>query len=217
MKNMKKFAFLFVAALALAACGGSDDEEIGGGGNGGNGGDKGATGIDYSESETFQLVDMGTSVLWANMNLGAETAYDKGDFYQWANLSGTIKDDANKTIAACRVPSEEEWKELWNVCGQVKVQGIHPYGKYGVVKGQSGYLFRSGITGNVIFFPFAGYDTGGAGTYFINKKGCYWTSTYSGNNGYNDIACCYTFAEGGMVVEEASANYGLSVRVVSTK
>ena len=210
---MKKMAFLFVAALAFAACGSDDETTSGGGGGGGSE----TVGTDYTESETFELVDMGTSVLWANMNLGSETAYDKGDFYPWANLSGTIKDNANKTIAACRVPSKAEWQELWNTCGKVQVQGIHPYVKYGVVKGQSGYLFKSGITGNVIFFPFAGWDTGGAGTYFVNKKGSYWSSTYSGNNGYNDIAYCYTFAEGGTVVEETSANWGLSVRVVSTK
>lgn len=213
MMNMKKMAFLFVAALAFAACGSDDETTSGGGGGGGSE----TAGTDYTESETFELVDMGTSVLWANMNLGSETAYDKGDFYPWANLSGTIKDNANKTIAACRVPSKAEWQELWNTCGKVQVQGIHPYVKYGVVKGQSGYLFKSGITGNVIFFPFAGWDTGGAGTYFVNKKGSYWSSTYSGNNGYNDIAYCYTFAEGGTVVEETSANWGLSVRVVSTK
>lgn len=40
-------------------------------------------GIKQSSSETFEAVDLGLSVKWANMNLGAKKPEEYGDYYAW--------------------------------------------------------------------------------------------------------------------------------------
>ena len=43
-------------------------------------------GVKQSSSETFEAVDLGLSVKWANMNLGATKPEEYGDFYAWGEI-----------------------------------------------------------------------------------------------------------------------------------
>lgn len=68
---------------------GSDSGQSGDNGNGGNGNEGNTTPDPYAEPDTTRInrdlkaVDMGTSVLWANYNIGAEAPEEKGDFFAW--------------------------------------------------------------------------------------------------------------------------------------
>lgn len=63
------------------------------------------------------LVDMGTSVLWFNHNLGAETEYDLGDYYEWDQLEWYLDNLLSDLLPkGYRVPTAQEWEELLLVC-----------------------------------------------------------------------------------------------------
>ncbi len=76
---MKRIAFVLmcVAALAMVSCGGNSKKKTGG-----------------SETKIFEAssdaVDLGLSVKWAKINLGAKDASDPGNYYAWGE-TGTKK------------------------------------------------------------------------------------------------------------------------------
>ena len=199
----KEFLFFAFAALSLFAisCGGDDDD------NGGSGGGSTNTGKDYTQTENFELVDMGTRVKWATMNLGAGASYEYGELYQWSNITVTIG-QAGTQYAFCRPPSHDEWVELINICGQ---QG--GFAKWGSVKNISGLLLKSSKTGNIIFLPAAGRQDP-YGVYDNGKKGYYWaSSSYNSEQAYN-----LKFQQGAIAPGDISSIIlGQSVRVVSDK
>ena len=199
----KKFLFFAFAALSLFAisCGGDDDD------NGSGGGGATITGKDYTQTEQFELVDMGTRVKWATMNLGAGASYEYGGLYQWSNITVTISQAGTK-YAFCRLPSHEEWVELINICGK---QG--GFAKWGSVKNIPGLLLKSSKTGNIIFLPAAGQQDP-YGVIDAGNKGYYWASSPLNN----DRAYGLKFQNGAVSPDNNSPIIlGQSVRVVSDK
>ena len=39
-----------------------------------------------------EAIDLGLSVLWSNMNLGATTPYEEGDYFAWAETKPLLLD-----------------------------------------------------------------------------------------------------------------------------
>lgn len=128
-----------------------------------------------AKSMGIELVDLGLSVRWANMNLGARKPEDKGDRYAWGevepkqdqdfderNYSGTTingsrldetSDPATIKIGAgFHVPSEGQWKELFEKC-EIRESATR------------GGLIFTGPNGNSIFVPY----------YESDPKFYYWT------------------------------------------
>lgn len=128
-----------------------------------------------AKSMGIELVDLGLSVRWANMNLGARKPEDKGDRYAWgevepkqdqdfdeSNYSGTTingsrldetSDPATIKIGAgFHVPSEGQWKELFEKC-EIRESATR------------GGLIFTGPNGNSIFVPY----------YESDPKFYYWT------------------------------------------
>lgn len=115
-------------------------------------------------------VDMGTSVMWAESNLGATKPSEKGDYYclgniikesttnSWnlfgPNLAEGLKlvndpryDAATANLGlAWHIPTAEEMQELIDNCT------VSTY----VLDGVVGKLFTSKTTGNTLFFPQSG-------------------------------------------------------------
>lgn len=135
-------------------------------------------------------VDLGLSVLWATVNMGADIPSDYGDYYQWGATTsppdnnytasncetygktiGDIKGDSLYDVASAewgagwRLPTKAEMEELGNKC-------IWTWTTQG---GHKGYKV-TGANGNSIFLPAAGYRDGtslcDAGSY-----GYYWSSS----------------------------------------
>ena len=66
-----------------------------------------------NEVVKFEFVDLGLSVKWANMNMGANSSTEKGMYYAW----NEVKCDEG------RLPSEAEMMELIEKCNWEWVEG----------------------------------------------------------------------------------------------
>lgn len=163
-------------------------------------------GIAYGEEINFTTlsanghtyVDLGLSVKWATMNVGAESPEDYGDYfawgevepkevyawntYKWYNGSSSIitkyNGEDNKTVleslddaatvnwgGAWRMPTYEEWTELYEQCAWIWI----------TQNGVAGYKVTA-TNGNSIFLPAAGsryiswfHDAGVHGYYWSNE------------------------------------------------
>lgn len=150
----------------------------------------------YGDSLTFTsagVVDLGLSVCWANVNLGAENSYANGDYYRWGAtrpyrnvtdeyiknvdilLPESGRDVAANTLGAgYRMPTKAEMQELLDNCDKV----------YTTVNGQNGWRFTSkkaGYTNKSIFIALGGYYEGERIRNY-NYFSRYWLSNY--DNGY---------------------------------
>lgn len=105
-------------------------------------------------------VDLGLSVNWANINLGAASEESYGDYFAW-----TKADVATQYWGSSwRLPTKEELEELKNYCSWTwtNIQGIY------------GYRI-TGPNGNSIFLPAAGYFDGSS-LMSANSFGSYMSS-----------------------------------------
>ncbi len=93
------------------------------------------------------LVDMGTSVLWFNHNLGAKTEYDLGDLYEWDQCEWYLDNLLSDLLPkGYRVPTTQEWEELLAVCNNKFVIVIIDNNKFA--------KFTSSKTNNELFLPY---------------------------------------------------------------
>ena len=171
-------------------------------------------------------VDLGLSVKWATMNVGASSPEGYGDYYAWGekspkssydadnsktygrrsynhDIGGTSRDVAHVSWGGswC-LPTAEELQELKDNCEWT----------WTTLNGKAGYKVVSKKNGNSIFLPAAGYRDGtslnNAGSY-----GYYWSSAPLSSNTYD--AYSLYFNSGRHLVFDYNRYYGRSVRPVS--
>lgn len=146
--------------------------------------------IDYSAGKA---VDMGLSVKWASMNLGAKSEDEIGMFFAWGETSpkpGYTRDNYDFSVDAgkdCydaakaklsgdwRVPTKTEWEELVKHC----------YWNWTTRNGIDGFLVTSKFTGNSIFLPFPKKCT------ISHTSSGYWSAS-KGNKGDNLAITLYS-------------------------
>ncbi len=160
-----------------------------------------------------RFVDLGLSVKWATCNVGATTPEEYGDYFAWGEVepkttynwstykygsdynqltkycskSNYGKDGFtdNKTVldpeddaatanwgSAWRMPTKAEQDELRNNCTW----------DWTTQNGVNGYKV-TGLNGNSIFLPAAGYMIGGS-LYLAGSNGYYWSSSLLANGTY---------------------------------
>ncbi len=145
-----------------------------------------------------EAVDMGLSVKWSSVNIGASSPEQSGNFYAWGETEtkdnyswdtykygGTFIGDNKTTLekaddaAAANwggdwaMPSLDDFSELQQYCTCTRT----------TQNGVNGYLIK-GTNGNSIFLPAAGYRSGGD----LNDEGSegyYWSSLL--NKSYSAI------------------------------
>ena len=110
-----------------------------------------------NEVVKFEFVDLGLSVKWANMNMGAKSFRENGLYFAWNEVK--LDDEG-------RLPSESEMMELIEKCNWEWVSK----------DGKLGYNVRSRINNNEIFLPAAGLICGEK-EYFVGEMGYYLTNT----------------------------------------
>lgn len=140
-----------------------------------------------SDANGYQYVDLGLSVKWATMNIGATSPEDYGNYYAWGETSpksrynssnyyyssnlATLplnKDAANVNWGGdWRMPTKEEQDELLNECTWTLT----------TQNGVKGCKVTSKKNGNSIFLPAGGYKSNTSPTY-AGLDGYYW-SNYS--------------------------------------
>lgn len=142
------------------------------------------------------FVDMGTSVLWRGVNMGAASPTGFGDMYTWSDANALSNQE-------WRIPTYNEAKELlsattWRVTS---------------INGNSGQLLvNKEDESKALFFPFAGYQNNGSISR-RNDGGFYWTSdSYSSSYAYY---CSFVKSSNGLSNDRKTL--GLSVRPVKDK
>ena len=187
-----------------------------------NNGTKKAYG-DTLEITALGAVDLGLSVKWVNVNIGAECEEATGEYYRWGatvpyrnktqecKLDKDITPESGYDIAtnlwgdAYRLPTKAEMDELVSEC-----TWTWDSQKYGYrVTGKGDYADRS------IFLPAGGWFNGsdGAFQYQYRNRGDYWTSTVISSS----YAYRIEFSNGNLPVGQDSKYYGFTIRAVQDK
>lgn len=182
---------------------------------------------------TSGAVDLGLSVKWATMNVGASSPGDYGDYYAWGetatkstynwstyfdSVSGSSSNFTKyatdkKTVL---VPEDDvahvKWGGSWRMPTKAELDELREkcawvWTQYG---GHNGYVVI-GSTGNAIFLPAADYRSGG-GLSYVGSKGYYWSSSL--DSGYSYYAYVLYFHSGNVDWNYGNRYCGLSVRAV---
>ena len=181
-------------------------------------------------------VDLGlpSGLKWATCNVGASSSEDYGDYYAWGETEtkgdysssnsltyglsiselesqGYIDGDGNLTPSHdaatanwggnWRLPTKAEYEELVNKCTL----------QWTTQNGVNGWK-ATGLNGNSIFLPAAGYRYGSS-LYYAGSLGYYWSSTP--RESYPDYAYGLDFGSGYHDVGWGSRGSGRSVRPVT--
>lgn len=179
--------------------------------------------------ENLQAVDLGLTVKWANINIGASTPEGYGEYYAWGETES--KDSYTKETYMHRV--NDEWQSIGENIGGTKYDVAHV--KWGgdwrmpsifecadlvnkctwtwtSQNGVNGFKV-TGPSGNSIFLPAGGYQFAKELSY-RGTEGYYWSSTYSGVHVYD--ACFFIFYDGHKAANTngASRSYGHTIRAV---
>ena len=176
------------------------------------------------------LVDLGLSVNWANMNIGAEKPEDSGDYYSWAelepkdeytwdtykyyvhipeqyknigsNITKTEYDQAYALNKNLCLPTKEQWEELISKCTFTET----------TKNNVKGYEVK-GLNGNTIFLPFAGNSYDGK-TYNANVNGYYHTANVGPTD--QQFTCAKIGEKNVKTIYELRKRTGSSIRPVGT-
>ena len=165
-------------------------------------------------------IDLGLSVLWANMNIGASSESDYGFLYGYGDTSGKMtsenEDDYPQhdivntefDIAKAnwgngwRMPTSEELEELANQCKWEKKSIAGVWGAE-----------VTGPNGNSIFLPLSGVRMGEK-LYRVGQIGMYWSGTTTNLDSHVELIY---FGEDASLNGGAIAANGHSVRAVKDK
>ena len=171
----------------------------------------------------YEYVDLGLSVKWATINIGASGKYWAGSYFAWGEptTKGTYKEDNSETYginiddisgnatydaatdiwgSPWRMPTYDEMKELVDECTWTWVTNSYI----------NGYLVESS-NGNSIFLPAAGVAMK-TGEYGKGDDGYYWTSTPKDDD---EKAYDLFLYDTGYAVLTAYRYYGYQVRPVT--
>lgn len=141
------------------------------------------------EAPENDYVDLGLSVKWATMNIGANSTEGYGDLYYYDEALSEFGDN---------LPTQAQFEELIDKCewNWVKQSGVN------------GYKI-TGPNGNSIFLPAAGVRLINGEVGLVGTDGSYWSSTPYESGGA--IGLC--FFNGNYYIAKFTTS-GLSVRLV---
>ena len=180
--------------------------------------------VDRGTIRGHDWVDLGLSVKWATCNVGASQPHGYGNYYAWGETStkskytkensrtyhenmSDISGNSNYDVArsnwgdSWRMPTNRELTELRQNC----------IWTWTSQSGVNGYKV-TGLNGNSIFLPAAGYCLGSS-RYYVGESGYFWSSTPDEGDAYG--AYCLNFGSGSHGVGWDSRDCGYTVRPVS--
>ena len=187
------------------------------------------------------LVDLGLSVKWANMNVGAQNCYDFGDYYYW----GATKEIDNYIPDSCEyftwdtlrllnekicdeknilVPSHDvaksKWGSSWRIPTKEEASELtqNTVSRWiSIIVDDStivgGMYFKSLINGKSLFIPATGTRSGSE-TLNPGKSASYWLSNASTGVQYS---WCMYLDYSRVLTGNDKRYFGLPVRPVSDK
>lgn len=156
-----------------------------------------------STSLPDHAVDLGLSVMWADVNIGADSPEGKGYRFAWGETSSRANNYLSDTYAYQGKDIGEDisgteydaahvvWGDLWRMPTLTEYKELEDKCTWKWTKKNGHYGYNvTGVNGNSIFLPCCGYRQGKK-TYF-DDHGYYWTSTYS--NASDDFATILGFS-----------------------
>ena len=173
-----------------------------------------------TDDQDIEFVDLGLSVEWATVNVGAASAEEAGGLFGYGdntlfNVSTSVYDYVAEDIQATEydipslyitagfTPSQAEWEEL--VAGTTQ--------EYTTQNGVAGYLFTSTSNGKSIFLPVTGIRNGET-TSYEDTMGAYWSASIDEVDSSRGVALSFTSS--GVSVSSANLYEGLAIRPVRT-
>ena len=179
--------------------------------------------VEITMFDIYEEVDLGlpSSLRWATCNIGANTPEEYGDYIAWAeafpkaeytsanysfgSYNPTVLEPANDAATirwsyGWRMPTKEEWEELYNNTTVTWAQE----------NGVNGRLFTAN-NGNTLFLPAAGYYNGSS-LYDEGIYGEYWSSSLYSDN--STMAWKLFFNSDNRYTSSSIRYMGLSVRAV---
>ena len=187
-----------------------------------------------------EYVDLGLSVKWATMNVGANRPEDYGDYFAWGETTtkttyswSTYKhcNGSSSTLtkynnsSSCGTVDNKTSLELSDDAARANWGGawrIPTYDEFteliancteewSTQNGVNGYKVISKINGNSIFLPATGYRDGSS-LHDAGSKGRYWSSVLS--TSYSDVAWSMDFNSSKVLKTGCSRRYGFTIRPV---
>ncbi len=166
-------------------------------------------------------VDLGLSVKWANINIGANSPEEYGDYFAWGETSpktdyswvtykwckGNLKSftkynnnpeygilDNRGYLELSDDAARVNWGEKWRMPTDAEMTELILQCTWTneTRNGKIGCLVTSKKNGNSIFLPCAGYLSG-VGLYDSGYQGYYWSSSLETRNEYQNWAFCIQF------------------------
>lgn len=178
-----------------------------------------------NEENGHEYVDLGLSVRWATMNIGAVEPEDFGSYFAWGETTSKetytdgnyaykptsktlpLSDDVARVTwgGNWRMPSPDEINELIENCNWTYTwtPELNLYG----------YMVTSKINGKSIFLPSAEVYTDQLSDYTLYGYGAYWSNSAYFTEGFNYIDALY-FYQGHFENGAFSPYVGLPVRPV---
>lgn len=166
-----------------------------------------------------EAVDMGLSVKWANVNMGAKKSTDFGDYYAWGetktkdyyswdsyiwsrgNSPMLIKysvNDRKSQLTLTDDAARANWGGKWRMPTEAECEELaNPDNctwEWTTKNGVNGYKVTSKKTGKSFFLPITGFRFYGR-TQFRAIYGYYWTSTLYTTNPQNAICLEFNLDE----------------------
>lgn len=167
-----------------------------------------------------KAIDLGLSVKWADMNVGAEKPTDSGDYFTWGDPSGMLAPEqvfsseyevgdivgTKRDIAAVimgagwRMPTSNELRELYEKCDWSAEMRSG-------VKG-----FRvTGPNGNSIFLPVYGAYIRGE---YLEDEGCgLWSGSFNDKYSRIDFILLWIRDDGSVKIDVRQANMSAKFNV----
>lgn len=192
------------------------------------------------QDSVIQAVDLGLSVKWANMNLGAHKTLDFGDYYAWGETSPKesyelsnykwysgsdiymskyctervdVEDGNFITLELSDDAAYVNWGTTWRMPTNDEFIELNSNCTWKWIEsnGVNGYVVI-GPNGNGIFLPLAGYRN--LEKHFdAGNYGYYWSSSINPSNALNGR--CFLYNRQHTLVNGTYRYFGLSIRPVT--
>lgn len=222
--------FLATTSVGFVSCGDDDDEVVPASGGTSSGGLSTEVNVKDNTPEGVEAVDLGlpSGTKWANMNIGANSEEDYGDYYAWGEIieKGSfsidsyhlIREDIDYTPGTNIAGTPYDvvymrWGEEWQMPSKLQAEELINYttSTWTSLNGINGRLF-TGKNGKSIFLPASGYFWYST-CYYQNISGNYWLSTRDDDNSSNYANNLYFFDEA-LYTTNGNLHHGRAIRAV---
>lgn len=178
------------------------------------------------EETTYQAIDLGLSVKWADCNVGATVPEEYGGLYGWGDPTGTLTSEtiddypsANPPASICGTEYDiatAKWGKDWRMPTQAECEELATKctWEWTTVNGING-MTVTGTNGNSIFLPAGATRTGVTVSNQVGQRGNYWSGTLWPDN--TNFASYLYFYSDATRVQPARSNrryIGMSIRPV---